>query len=95
MGGYGSLVAFPHNGEFELCEFRTSNFQPEFKTDDIWYVSMGSADHRRPCLGFIRQAFWNDGVPSVKMECSRLCGRSRKQSNSTPVASTRHYGLAY
>jgi 20S proteasome alpha/beta subunit len=67
MGAYGALVAFPLNNAFELCEFQVSNFQPEFKTDDIWYVSMGSGQPiADPCLGFIRQAFWNDGMPSVE-----------------------------
>lgn len=63
MGTYGALVAFPTSGGFELCEFATTNFQPELKRD-IWYVSMGSGQPiADPCLGFIRQAFWGDGVP--------------------------------
>jgi 20S proteasome alpha/beta subunit len=63
-GSYGALVAFPTGSSFELCEFATSNFQPELKRD-IWYVSMGSGQPiADPCLGFIRQAFWADGVPS-------------------------------
>lgn len=60
---YGALVAFPTHSSFELCEFATSNFQPELKRD-IWYVSMGSGQAiADPCLGFIRQAFWADGAP--------------------------------
>lgn len=63
MGTYGALVAFPSSGGFELCEFAPTNFQPELKRD-IWYVSMGSGQPiADPCLGFIRQAFWGDGVP--------------------------------
>jgi hypothetical protein len=66
-GAYGALVAFPLNNAFELCEFQTSNFQPEFKTDDIWYVSMGSGQAiADPCLGFVRQAFWDEGIPSCE-----------------------------
>jgi hypothetical protein len=63
-GTYGALVAFPSSSRgFELCEFATTNFQPELKRD-IWYVSMGSGQPiADPCLGFIRQAFWGDGVP--------------------------------
>jgi len=66
MGTYGALVAFPHGHEFELCEFAVTNFQPELKRD-IWYVAMGSGQPiADPCLGFIRQAFWSDGIPSVE-----------------------------
>jgi hypothetical protein len=62
-GSYGALVAFPAHSSFELCEFATTNFQPELKRD-IWYVSMGSGQPiADPCLGFIRQAFWADGAP--------------------------------
>ena len=42
-GGYGALVAFPCKDAPHLCEFPATNFQPELKTDDIWYVSLGSA----------------------------------------------------
>jgi hypothetical protein len=62
-GSYGALVAFPCGNGSELCEFATSNFQPELKRD-IWYVSMGSGQPiADPCLGFIRQTFWTDGAP--------------------------------
>lgn len=67
QGAYGALVAFPIGSNLELCEFATNNFQPELKTNDLWYVSMGSGQPiADPCLGFIRQAFWNDGVPSCE-----------------------------
>jgi hypothetical protein len=64
-GTYGALVAFPSAKQAELCEFAVSNFQPELKTEDLWYVSMGSGQSiADPCLGFVRQAFWADGAPS-------------------------------
>lgn len=64
---YGALVAFPVKGELHLCEFAESNFQPELKTENLWYVSMGSGQTiADPCLGFIRQVFWNDGMPSCR-----------------------------
>jgi Proteasome subunit len=67
QGTYGALVAFPVGNTLELCEFGGANFQPEMKTDDLWYVSMGSGQSiADPCLGFIRQAFWNDGMPSCQ-----------------------------
>ncbi|MFL6603182.1 MAG: hypothetical protein ACJ8R9_17890 [Steroidobacteraceae bacterium] len=63
---YGALVGWPAGTNFELCEFATTNFQPELKRD-IWYVSMGSGQPiADPCLGFIRQTFWADGMPSVE-----------------------------
>lgn len=67
FGSYGALVAFPVGNSLELCEFAISNFQPELKTDDLWYCSMGSGQLiADPCLGFIRQAFWHDGVPNCE-----------------------------
>lgn len=66
-GTYGALVALPVGNRLELIEFASTNLQPELKTDDLWYVSMGSGQTiADPCLGFIRQAFWSDGMPSVE-----------------------------
>jgi len=66
-GSFGALVAFPCGHHLELCEFAVSNFQPEMKTEDLWYVSMGSGQSiADPCLGFIRQTFWADGAPSCE-----------------------------
>lgn len=67
QGSYGALVAFPNGSNLELCEFAVPNFQPELKTADLWYVSMGSGQPiADPCLGFIRQAFWYGGMPSCE-----------------------------
>jgi hypothetical protein len=65
-GQFGALCAFPSNeNKFYLCEFNTNNFQPEFKTQSIWYVSMGSGQLiADPFLGFIRRIFWGDKLPS-------------------------------
>src|SRR6185295_7969871 len=39
----GALVGFPNKkGGPQLCEFQTSNFQPELKDTGTWFVSMGS-----------------------------------------------------
>jgi 20S proteasome alpha/beta subunit len=66
MGSYGALVAFPAEKKPVLCEFAVSNFQPEIKTEKIWYVSMGSGQPiTDPFLAFIREIFWKDGLPSV------------------------------
>jgi hypothetical protein len=65
-GSYGAMVAFPAGNTAELCEFAVNNFQPELKRS-IWYVSMGSGQPiADPCLGFIRQVFWGDSIPSCE-----------------------------
>jgi len=66
MGQYGALVAFPAQNKFHLCEFGVEDFQPEMKTEKLWYASMGCAQQiTDPFLGFIREVFWDNGLPSV------------------------------
>jgi len=66
QGSYGALVAFPSEHRHHLCEFSVHDFQPELKTDKLWYVSMGSAQPITDTfLGFIREVFWNDGMPNL------------------------------
>ncbi len=66
MRGFGALVAFPCQDHFYLCEFQLTDFQPEFKTPDLWYVSLGSAQPiTDPFLAFMREVFWEKGPPSV------------------------------
>ncbi len=56
--GYGALLAYTHSGKCYLCEFPHTNFQPEFKTPEIWYVSMGSGQNiTDPFIAFLRRAF--------------------------------------
>jgi 20S proteasome alpha/beta subunit len=65
-GEYGALVAFPIMSQFHLCEFSIVDFQPEMKNDRLWYVSMGSSQPiTDPFLAFIRQVYWNEGLPTV------------------------------
>jgi len=65
MGQFGALVAFPIGEKPSLCEFALRDFQPELKTDKIWYVSAGSGQGMAdPFLGFIRKVFWKSGPPS-------------------------------
>ena len=62
---YGALVAFPGKHKAELCEFEYGNLQPELKTDDSWYVSMGVAQTvADTLLGLARETFWKHGPPS-------------------------------
>lgn len=62
---YGALVALPCRRTAELVEFGVDSFQPEVKTKDNWYTSMGSGQIvADPLLGFIRTTFWGDDPPS-------------------------------
>lgn len=65
-GQYGALLAYAHKNEFYLCEFAVQDFQPEWKTDRIWYVSMGSGQFiADPFLGFMRRIFMKDSMPKI------------------------------
>lgn len=65
MGQFGCLVAYPTGNKANLCEFAISDFQPELKTDRLWYVSMGSGQPIcDPFLGLMRKVFWKDGLPT-------------------------------
>ncbi len=62
-GHYAALMAFPHKKKPYLCEFAQSDFQPEFKDDRIWFVSMGCGQPIvDPFLALIRSVFWEDGA---------------------------------
>lgn len=66
QGQFGALAAFAAQNEFHLCEFAITDFQPEFKTDSIWYCSMGSGQLiADPFLGFLREVFWQDTPPRI------------------------------
>jgi hypothetical protein len=64
-GQFGALLAFPvKSKEFHLCEFGTNDMQPEFKTKEVWYVSMGSGQGiADPFLGLLRNVFWGNSMP--------------------------------
>lgn len=64
--GFGALIAFSLEGKRYLCEFAISDFQPEFKFDSLWYVSMGSGQLiADPFLGFVRKLLWENHRPNV------------------------------
>ena len=66
QGEFAAMVAFPVQHKLELCEFALSDFQPEFKTDKLWYCSMGSGQLiTDPFLGLFREVFWHDGPPTL------------------------------
>jgi 20S proteasome alpha/beta subunit len=65
-GNFGALVGFPCQNKFHLCEFLADDFQPEFKTNNLWYVSMGSSQPiTDPFLALMREIFWEDKPPNL------------------------------
>lgn len=66
-GSYGALIGFPVGGKACLCEFSPADFQPEFKTEAIWYCSMGSGQPITDrFLALMREIFWRGGLPTVQ-----------------------------
>lgn len=64
--GYGALVAFPAEKTFHLCEFAVADFQPEFKSDVLWYASLGVTQHITDSfLALMREVFWKTGPPTL------------------------------
>lgn len=65
-GSYGALVAFVAENKAQLCEFAVTDFQPELKTNQLWYCSMGSTQHITDSfLAFIRDILWKNGPPPL------------------------------
>lgn len=63
-GQFGALLGFPVGNQFYLCEFPGKDFQPEFKTADMWFSSCGSGQLiADPFLGFLRRIFWSKSPP--------------------------------
>lgn len=66
-GCFGALVAYPVKGKLCLCELAIADFQPELKTDSMWFASMGSGQPiTDPFLGLMRRVFYPTGQPTVK-----------------------------
>ena len=66
-GEFGALIALPVENAAELVEFQIADFQPDVKTGDVWYASMGAGQSiADPLLGFVREAFWQNGVPNLR-----------------------------
>lgn len=63
-GEFGALLAFSIGKNFHVCEFAAKDLQPEFKNNQMWYVSMGSGQViADPFLGLLRTVFWGDHLP--------------------------------
>lgn len=66
-GTFGALAAFCSGQGFHLVEFGAQDLQPEFKTDDCWFVSMGSGQPiADPFLGMMRRVFFKGSKPALK-----------------------------
>lgn len=66
-GQFGALVAFSTGGDTHLCEFATKDFQPEFKTPEAPFCSMGSGLLiTDPFLGFLKKVFFPDSLPNLQ-----------------------------
>lgn len=65
-GTYGALVAFPAKQRVHLCEFAVRDLQPEFKTEQMWYCSLGVTQTITDSfLALMRGLFWQSGPPNV------------------------------
>lgn len=63
---YGALVAFPVQHQPQLCEFAHGNFQPELRTSQMWFSTMGNHQHITDAfLGLMKDVFWPDSQPSL------------------------------
>ena len=64
---YGALVALPVERGPVLCEFTVQRFQPELKTAQMWWCSMGSTQPiTDPFLALLRSIFWPTNQPTVR-----------------------------
>jgi hypothetical protein len=66
-GQFGALVAYiGPNKKFGLIEFPSVDFQPELKTNDLWFASMGSGQPIvDPFFGLLRSALFNKEQPRL------------------------------
>jgi 20S proteasome alpha/beta subunit len=65
-GQLGALVAFACQNAFHLCEFALTDFQPEMKTKDTWFVSMGSGQMiTDPFFGLLRRTLFRNAQPTL------------------------------
>ncbi len=65
-GHYQALVAFPYQHKPQLCEWDINTFQPELKTERLWYCSIGSAQPiTDPFLALMRDILWEHGCPGL------------------------------
>jgi len=65
--GIGALMAANLKDGPMLVEFGTSDFQPELKTEKLFFVSMGSGQVLAdPFLAFVSKVLWKSKMPTVE-----------------------------
>jgi len=65
---FGAIVAFSHDNKPYLLELDADRFQPEFKDNCIWYVTMGSGQIiTDPFIGLMRKVFCQDKLPKIAL----------------------------
>lgn len=65
-GSLGAILAFYANSDFHLCEFGVNDFQPELKTQETCFVSMGCGQPiGDPFLALLRRTLWENTSPTV------------------------------
>jgi hypothetical protein len=63
---FGALIAAVHSGSAFLVEYDTTNFQPEIKEGNLFFVSMGSGQMLAdPFLAFVARVMWGGKMPTV------------------------------
>src|SRR5437660_9463201 len=65
-GTFGALAGFSCANGFHLCEFAESDFQPDLKTREMWFCSMGSGQPiTDPFLALARRTLFRDAQPKL------------------------------
>jgi hypothetical protein len=65
--GFGALIAAHLKDGPLLVEFGTHDFQPEIKTEKLFFVSMGSGQVLAdPFLAFVSKVLWKSKMPTVE-----------------------------
>ena len=66
--GYGAILGAPVGDKPELAEFGLVDFQPERKTENMHFVSMGSGQVLAdPFIAFVSRVLWRGKQPDVKI----------------------------
>jgi hypothetical protein len=66
--GFGALLATNFDDEPCLVEYTTDTFQPEFKQDKLFFVSMGSGQGLAdPFLAFVSRVLWKNTLPDIRL----------------------------
>jgi hypothetical protein len=66
--GFGAVMATEIEGEPCLIEFGPKDFQPEFKENKLFYVSMGSGQPLAdPFLAFVSRVLWKNTLPDLRL----------------------------